>query len=635
MTKKGDLEPADTRPGGFWRYLPNNFVEPTIGVQDTVPTYDSVVARNYHAFGIAGKVATLFQYVVIIVGVIAIVTARALQGAEVSFTTNKPSYIQYLKLAQDGDVLNLECTTTNTTLTYGAFSELTFEQSSVCDTVVEDLKLQKLNDARYGPGDGGYVPKSQMGNTSACKTTASRTNMCNLIKENCETGKVQLDALVNRILSASLISPTAATNEFLSKTLSIQTNLTFQASLDSARESLRTTRKWAADNMPTIYGYMQMHANAIQALRLSTGDDSTLSGAINTECARASGGLCSISDIGDGQCDDHCNIAECLFDGSDCIDFEQLESSGPNVKYTYDATLDDYVETYNGYAALALGNVLRTNSDYTWCGPEGGANTNWCMSHAVLSLQTNAIQSFDVDTCANPATWVKRRLVNRTETQIQSEIQWANYTQFADFFRIDNVTIPSNKPPGNPPYQTTDAFTCDRHYNAFTKSSYPSVSADTLWAWFEHMRDASRKVVDACNGNDPAFSDCTLTNLLTVATSDVQWFMLELKLGSIINTAIENSGTLLELGLDASLKRNASGYAVFPTVNHTKYYEFAGVTSCTYTKKLRPEPAAVVTVVLGVIGGITTVSKYVGIVVYTLGKRQIVKRDASRGMSTP
>lgn len=624
----------------FLDYLPNNYIEKTNDVHEGVPHYDDAIGRNFHELSAAGRVATMLQYATILVAVIAIVTSRALIGAEVAFTLNKPTYEDYMSLEENEDVLNLQCDTSNSTLIYNEFAKVEYEQSGVCDWVVADLqknKLDTVNDAT----------RTQMRSMSVCKQSSTSLYMCQMVKENCEKGKNQIDALVERVLSASLALPTLASRAFLEQTLKIQTNLTIQASLDSARDAQETVNNWASDNMPVLYGYLQNHMNAIQALRYH-GTDTELQTVVGNECPSA----CTAANIGDGACDSNCNVPECLYDGGDCMTHTSILDSGPNVNVDFNWNTFQFEEKFVGFPAIALGNpedvnpayaantcVNSSRSDDLSYDSDATNDRPYCGDFPLLSIPTNAFNLFDADMCANSSSWSERLTVDRTAGQIQSQRDWGEYSYYEGLFTVDNVQIPDNKPDGNPPYATTLSFSCDRHLNRLSVGGYAEFTADRMMEWANHYRAMSRKVADECDGTQEDFSDCTTltyydsstyeAGLLSLTYASEQEFFLEIERGAIINMAIENSGSLAELALDASLKKNASGFAIFPTTDHEKYFNYAGVTSCKYTKKLKPEPGALTTVILGVIGGIVNLSTYVGVGFYVFSKKRILKRDAA------
>ena len=624
---KSATAPAANKPPtvSFLDYLPNNYIEKTKDVNEGVPHYDDAIGRNFHELSAAGRVATMLQYVTILVAVIAIVTSRALVGAEVAFTANKPTYEDYIALEENEDVLNLQCDTSNSTLIYNEFAKVEYEQSGVCDMIAADLLLNKLGTiAHSGSGPSSIVPKSLTGAASACKVNAQTEYVCRVIDANCKKGKKQIDALVERVLSASLALPSLASRAFLKQTLSIQTNLTIQASLDSARDSQDSVLSWASENMPVLYGFMQMHMNAIQALRYAGTRDTVLQGIVNTECARAAAS-CSGTAIGDGNCNAACNVPECLYDGGDCIDFTQLFSTGPNVKTEYNwnnaNSNFDVTDTYMGYAALALGNHEDINTNF--------ASVN--LNDATMSSPTNAFVHFDDDLCAKSATWSKTRTTNMTTNQVNNQVSWATYSYYSNLFTTDGVEMPGNKPDGDPPYATTMTFACDRYVNRLSNAGYKDFTSEKMLAWAEHYDAMSRKLVEVCASYPENYDGCHSThpNLVWLADEAEQQFFLDIKRGAVVNMAIENSGSLAELTLDASLKKNSSGFAIFPTVDHEKYFKYAGVSSCKYTKKLKPEPGALTTVILGVIGGIVNLSTYVGVGFYVFSKKRILKRDAA------
>ena len=649
--RKTESSSPSSRVSRFMDNFPNDYVEKTEDVHEGgVPRYDDAIGRNFQELSAAGRTATLLQYVTVLVAVIAIVTSRALAGAEVGFTVNKPTYKDYVALEEDTDVLNLQCDTSNSTLVYRDFADVTYEQSGVCDWVVADLQKGKLRSdwslsmtLAGTPYSWPLALKSLMGNASACKQSAKSLYMCQMVKKNCEKGKSQVDALVERVLSASLALPTLVSRTFLAQTLNIQTNLTVQASLDGARDAQETVTKWASENMPVLYGYLQNHMNAIQALRYNTGDDAVLRGVVGVSAG--SSGECPnacLTTIGNGVCNSACDVPECLYDGGDCTTLGRVLSSGPNVEVDVDPSTYEFTKTFGGFSAVALGNAEDVNPDYASHCVNSTVSGTYCGDFALLSMPSDVFNHFDDDVCANSATWSERVTVDRTWGQIKAQREWGEYSFYENLFTFDNVEIPENKPDGNPPYATTYSFTCDRFLNRLSMGGYDDFTAEKMMEWSNHYKAMSRKVVDACDGTADDFSD-GCNNAITFVDSTtydsgLQWlasmseqeFFLEVELGAVINMAIENSGSLNELALDASLKKNASsGFAIFPTVNHEKYFEYAGVGSCKYTKKLKPEPGAFTAVVLGVIGGIANLSTYIGMGFYAFSKKRILKRDAA------
>jgi hypothetical protein len=615
-------------------FLPNGHRENADGtvVDGKYPTYDAGVGLNLAALERAGKIATLFRIIIILVATITIVTSRALRGVEVSFTKNEPTYSQYFKLVNDTEVLNLQCTTTNNTLSFGAFSQIVYSQSHACDWVTDDLAKLKLATSRDSNGtSSGYVPKSLMGHASACKQSTERMNLCELVKENCANHKISSDAIIRDLLARYVGLPTLATEDFLSKQFSNAVNKSFDEMRVAIKESQETVNKWSRQNMPILYAFMQHHMNAIHALRYRNGD-TTLQTVVDAMCPSE----CDTTTIGNGVCNDWCNKAECLFDGGDCMTFSDLKLYGPNVKidwsYNYETYESTTTEKYTGYTPLSLGNLLNKNA--TYAATASGTPLEDYKNVSFLSFPTNAFTPFDNDTCASPSSWTTVKTVGMPQEEIDDQKQWSDYSYYSNIFEADGVAIPDNRPTGDPPTKTTQNFACDRFSKLFANAGYASKTAAEMSSWAKHYRSMSKSAVDNCKKAEmhDCIADCDVNTgegCLSAALSDKdeQAFFLEIEFGAFVNMANENSGSLLGLARDASLKHNETGYDIQTQVNHEKYFAAAGVTSCAYTKKLRPEFGALITVVLAVVGGVSNVAGHVGTAVYMLQKRRILKQN--------
>ena len=610
-------------------FIPNKYSERPTELRDGVlAKYEDAIGEHYFELETAGKLSTLFQYFAILIGIAVLITTKALSGAEVGFTSNKPSYATYQELLKDPKVLNLQCVTTNNSLLYGAFSRISYEQSYACDWVAADLAKIKLKTHYSNAVEDEVIRKSELGKLSACKTKGSEaTYVCELVLERCLSGKAKIEAIIKQIYSTPLTLATLASEDFLFTTLATQTNQTVQNMLTGLRDALDTVSRWSSQNMPGLYAFLQAHMNAIQVLRYRGGSDPVFNATVELECARASSGLCTpASELGDGTCHESCNIAECLFDGSDCLNFEQVSEKGPNVKseWNYDSTEDTYTltNTYQGYSGISIGNVLNVNPDY-----DASCTSQTCLNLPFLSWPTNSFQSFDEGKCGNPSNWTRKHVVGRPSSVINDQRAWADYSYYENIFNADNISLPSNRPTGDPPVAITEAFACDRYFNLFSSAGFENVPAAILFAWVEHWKSMTKTIIASCDGKADDWSDgCSnLNQVTTLATESEQQFFLEVEYGAFVTTSNENSGTLLDLGMDASLKRNKTGFAVFPTVSHERYYKHAQVASCSYTKKIKPEPVTLVTVVLGIIGGIVTISGILGSFAYFLAKKRIIR----------
>jgi hypothetical protein len=460
-------------------------------------------------------------------------------------------------------------------------------------------------------------------------------NLCELVKENCANHKISSDAIIRDLLARYVGLPTLATEDFLSKQFSNAVNKSFDEMRVAIKESQETVNKWSRQNMPILYAFMQHHMNAIHALRYSNGD-TTLKTVVDVMCPSE----CVKNNIGNGQCNTECDKAECLFDGGDCMAFEDLKLYGPNVKVDWSFNYETYesttTEKYTGYAPLSLGNLANKNATYA-AAADGTSDSiirdllEFYRHQSFLSFPTNAFTPFDNDTCARPSSWTTVKTVDMPQEEIKYQKAWSNYSFYSNLFEADGVAIPDNRPTGDPPTKTTENFACDRFSKLFANAGYASKTAAEMSSWAEHYRSMSKSAVDNCKKADmhDCIADCeTSWGCLSYLSAEAeQAFFLEIEFGAFVNMANENSGSLLGLARDASLKHNETGYDIQTQVNHEDYFAAAGVTSCAYTKKLQPEFGAVMTVILGVLGGIVSLSAHASTAVYMLQKRRILKQN--------
>ena len=113
----------------------------------------------------------------------------------------------------------------------------------------------------------------------------------------------------------------------------------------------------------------------------------------------------------------------------------------------------------------------------------------------------------------------------------------------------------------------------------------------------------------------------------------VEWpidhYLLEAEWAWVVATVRENSGTFLDLSLDATLKHNSSGYAVSIDLDYEKYFNDSRVKSCSYSKKVEADSKSIASIVLGVIGGIVSLSNLFGAATYGFLRKKILKKNTS------
>ena len=107
---------------------------------------------------------------------------------------------------------------------------------------------------------------------------------------------------------------------------------------------------------------------------------------------------------------------------------------------------------------------------------------------------------------------------------------------------------------------------------------------------------------------------------------DIVRILSQLEYAYLGSAAKDNSGSVKQLLLDAGIKRDAKGYNVEAKVDFETYYKASDVSQCTYSRKIGANPATVVTVILGLIGGVTTSVSFLALVVYNIFRRKVTKK---------
>ena len=107
---------------------------------------------------------------------------------------------------------------------------------------------------------------------------------------------------------------------------------------------------------------------------------------------------------------------------------------------------------------------------------------------------------------------------------------------------------------------------------------------------------------------------------------DVITILSHLEYAYLGSLAKMNSGSVEQLLLDAGVKRDSKGYNVEAKVDYEKYYAASDVSQCTYSKKIGANPATVVTVVLGLIGGVATSASVITLILYKIMRKRVFKK---------
>lgn len=263
----------------------------------------------------------------------------------------------------------------------------------------------------------------------------------------------------------------------------------------------------------------------------------------------------------------------------------------------------------------------------------------------------NTFVGFDPEnTCGNPSTWYKSYEMNRPE-------QW--FTDLKndnkDFFELvlkeylyPALGYPSgvSVPTGDVPIQSTDVFSCDALSQSHNLPGIVGVTSTEIKVWVDYTYAVFQYFKDKCVAGTNAGEWATACHdmgtlnasgyvynnlqfpagLLSVNAMDAVHLLSVLEYSYLGATARENSGSVEQLLLDAGIKRDAKGYNIEANVDHETYFKVSDVSECSYSKRVGASPATVVTVVLGLIGGVTTTVSVFALVLYQLFRKSVFKK---------
>ena len=537
--------------------------------------------------------------------------------------------------------------------------------------------------------EGHVLPRSKLGKTSACKVL-KKLQTCQAIRDGCSRGHELTEKLIEKSESAvfplkDLLDSESKLLSFVNATLT----QSFESLLSGLEGPRIAVKEWASKNMPALYGYFGSLQNYAQGQffrqELSSDDSPTnffksvsIACAIYNEKIADEGTECDTSEIGDGVCQAACNNPYCLNDGGDCLTGTALYTSSHEF---WDDATDEY--TYRGFSPLQQGDELFIQPYYNISDKETlfdddmvnilktilNANDEdvWTTlknifkepeNHPIWQTPTNMFVGVDPnDTCGNPSTWYKSYEMDRPVSwleALESDIDFVYDTALRDsVFPALGEPSGALRPSGFVPVQRTDVFSCDAQSKA---QNLPGIKGETtanIKAWVDYSYALFAYFKDKCGADEAGHwkTDCptftvddskgTVTFPLAFLSDDKVGsddenidferydfirLVSELEYAYLGSSARENSGSVEQLLLDAGIKRDSAGYSINPSVNYEAYYTASDVSECSYSKKIGASPATVVTVVLGLIGGVTTTVSVFAVVLYQLFRKRVFKK---------
>jgi len=401
-----------------------------------------------------------------------------------------------------------------------------------------------------------------------------------------------------------------------------------------------------------------------------------------------------MSKIGDGICHIDLNVPECLYDGGDCtVSAENptlLTGSGSNIYragYGPLASLNDNLHVLNDYYKMtdANGDIAKIedsvpqnrNPDYdfnysrdvtnAYCPDDSSplcneSNVNGSgsfnfkdyfsghFSAGVTERMANENLVYDEFMCGNNQTWTDvyeigteyilfdalnnrtynfsyvgdNRIGNRPYSPTNLASLKEKYAQF-------NLTLKYEAPGDNPPRFSKRTYSCDRLQKETNFAGFDE-TLSTIEAWRMHYMDIyclDKGLKNGCSERID-YPD-GIVRFGYPDGVDLDLYILEAEWAWVVATVKENSGSFYDLNLDLCLKRNIAGhYSTSVTVNYEKYYNASRVSSCIYTRRASAEPQTIVSILLGLIGGVVALSNAVGLSLYLVMKKIFLKKNSQK-----
>lgn len=254
------------------------------------------------------------------------------------------------------------------------------------------------------------------------------------------------------------------------------------------------------------------------------------------------------------------------------------------------------------------------------------------------------------ETCGNPETWYKSKEMEFSQS-MKSDMQQF----FESFYRNAKVLISAfggsiTVPAGAVPVQNTDVYSCDTLSKQQNIPGIQGFSSAEIKAWIDYSYGILEWFKEHCgaDANGEWRTDCPKAPIEdfwgSIINATALYFLMPdigfsflisyLEYSYLGSTARENSGSVRQLLLDAGIKRDSRGYNIATMVNFESYYKASKVSQCTYSTKIGASPATIVTVVFGLIGGVTTSASVFALVIYNVFKMRIFKNAKKNASSS-
>jgi len=466
--------------------------------------------------------------------------------------------------------------------------------------------------------------KQTIGTYSFCRSDddGRTTPICRMVHKNCEYSREIHKEARSRLKKSLLPFSSLADKNLLQLTVDAQKENVVEAMVSGLKSPESIIKQWSSANLPRLTGFINVLFTSVRGLRFrqhkSTEIDTKFTSHVTNECKKKSSCEPS-SQIGDGICQEVCNVPECLYDGGDCLSLDLAKDP------TY------ILNKENGKKSDFRKYKQRGMSQIAWQAPglANARNFSFIVNQTMDSLP-NEFEYFDKEhVCGDSDSWYEYHKVEIEDAEDPRRIiDTLIYHQAMTNLLEANQQIKIPPEPSIPfPQKKNMSYSCDNFPNILAPSPYAeALSVSHMEKWLDWAGEIMDFLKDGVLSENEAFSSHYSDELGEKIEEFENKVYYPLKYARVVKLATENSGSLYDLNLDASLtklpneKKEDREYDVTADVNYKKYFENSGLLSCTYTKKFKIEPSAVVAVVVGIIGGVTSGCTFLAQVLYLVLK---------------
>ena len=496
--------------------------------------------------------------------------------------------------AAKGKHASLVCPCENSNIALKNFATLKTTPNPVCDWLENDFAAGEKKSACF-------ISESEMGALTACKNTMSAC------RDSVVMTKWALARFNDTVLTSSEVKPT----RYIAESANASWADTFELSKIIISASTKEVESWAAGNMPKVLEVMSDVVSRTQGLgaKLNGVTGVTKDAVIEkfkTSCTAAHPS-CNWSDLADGSCNQHCKNAECFYDGGDCAGLGLEESENWN--------------TYLPYFTLTEPKGLTYSNDNV---------PSW------LSVPSSAFVDSGLISC-NGSTWnqaIRQPLYDWDgyNERFQYESGWAfpkldsNDPELRDMISQNNWESIIEIIKGYPKitfklagYQGCDYYSRSLRVNQFAaqegSEDFEKLKeyVDTWFTFYTKYIDADRALPQENWYYDTDEKARKQKEYLSSINEVLLKFFFPIQRGKRSNNLGE-------------LKQNLFLDDIEISTDYDKYFEACDVKRCTYTYEADVSAATLASIILGLIGGVTTVMGLLARILYNILKYSIIYR---------